>query len=232
MSMHTHTTLQAILFDLDGVLVDSRGPITSCINHALEREGLAPFPVEALYRCIGPPLLPSFARLLEERGADASRASACVEHYRERYRVIAATSTPAFEGIEACVQRLANRFPLVVATSKPTVFAEAILAGVGIDGHFQAIVGPSLDHTHHESKTETVGRALAELGLSSGAAAAMIGDTHFDMEAGRHHGLLTIGVGWGIGDEQELRQAGAHEVVPDPANLATGLLKRSPATPG
>lgn len=224
--MTNSTPLRAILFDLDGVLVDSRGPITSCINHALACEGLESAPPDELQRFIGPPLHDTFVTLLAERGVSVDRAEACVEHYRERYRVIAPLETPAFEGIEGCLEALAERHPCAVATSKPEAFARPILERLGLARHFAAIVGPPLVRSHAETKTGTVGRAIRTVGDLPPASIAMIGDTHFDMAAGRAHGLHTIGVSWGIGSEQELTDAGAHELVDTPDALRAALLTR------
>lgn len=219
--------LRAVLFDLDGVLVDSRDPIAASINHALHREGLAVAPREQLHRFIGPPLHETFELLLGERGAPLERAAVCVEHYREHYRVIAPRDTPAFPGVEACLAALAAHYRLVVATSKPEAFARPILQSLGLDRFFHAIVGPPLSATHAETKTQTVGRAMKSLGdAASAEEIAMVGDRHFDILAGRTHGLHTIGVRWGIGSDHELHTAGAHELVATPEALSVALLER------
>ncbi|MDP9386238.1 MAG: HAD hydrolase-like protein [Actinomycetota bacterium] len=67
----------AILFDLDGVLIDSRAAIMGCINHALTEHGLPARAPADLHRYIGPPLLESFAQL-----AGADRAPGCLAAYR------------------------------------------------------------------------------------------------------------------------------------------------------
>lgn len=217
--------MAAALFDLDGVLVDSRRPIAQCINHALEREGLAPEPEAALHGFIGPPLRDCFAALLAARGRSEDRVASCIGHYRERYREVAPTETPAFPGIAACLEALAPRLPLAVATSKPEAFARPILESLGLARHFRAIVGPPLRETHAEDKTRTVARALAAFAPAApGTPVAMIGDRHFDVRAGAAHALLTIGVTWGIGDEAELREAGADLLVASPFALRELLL--------
>jgi phosphoglycolate phosphatase len=65
-------TPAAVLFDLDGVLVDSRVAITRCINHGLAAVGAVERPPEELERWIGPPLLDAFAALA---GADRAAAA-------------------------------------------------------------------------------------------------------------------------------------------------------------
>src|SRR3954453_14082581 len=87
-----------VLFDLDGVLVDSRGPISSCINHALAAHGLPERDPAALYRSIGPPPLRPVAQLLGESVASPAVAR-CAATYRERYAVASLTETAVTPGI-------------------------------------------------------------------------------------------------------------------------------------
>jgi len=212
--------IQAVLFDLDGVLVDSRAPIARSINHALTRHGLPSRPEESLHPWIGPPLHDTFVTLLAEASADVTLAASCVAAYRERYRAASLEETHAFPGVAGLVARLAERAALAVATSKPVEFAGAILHTLGLAASFRAVVGPPLD-ARAEPKAQTVERALARLGLPArtGAPAVMVGDRRFDVEAGRAHGLRTVGVTWGIGSARELRDAGADDLVESPEEL-------------
>ncbi len=212
---------RALLFDLDGVLVDSRAAIAASINHALEGLGLPRAPERSLHRFIGPPLGEAFRTLLRELGADPGQAPRAVALYRERYRERCVAETPLFPGIREALEGLHGRRPLAVATSKPVAFAEPILRARGLAELFDCIEGPSLDPVG-EPKAETVARALRRLGLwpVSPGEAVLVGDRHHDVDAARAHGLIPVGVAWGIGSEQELRRAGAALILREPAELA------------
>ncbi len=216
-----------LFFDLDGVIVDSREPITRCMNAALQAIGQAPEPARALERFIGPPLHAAFAEVLKLRGLPEAgieaQAEACVAAYRSRYRSVS-LETPAFEGIPAVLAVLCDRYRLAIATSKPEAFARPILEARQLDHHFDHVAAPPLEATHLEDKTATLGHGLAALGLErpragAGAPAVMIGDRASDIAAGRHHGLPTVGVAWGIGGAEELRGAGADWIVASPTDL-------------
>jgi phosphoglycolate phosphatase len=216
--------LKAVLFDLDGVLVDSRAPIARSINFALEACGLASRPEAALHPLIGDSLHAIFVGLLREAGADPARAPECIAHYRELYRELSLTETRLVPGVAALLEALAGRRPLAVATSKPVAFAGPILERLGIAGRFAAVVGPELVPGAAEPKRETAARALAALGLAPGAPAALVGDRHHDVSAARALRIAAVGVTWGAGSEAELREAGAEWIVTAPGELGRLLL--------
>jgi phosphoglycolate phosphatase len=212
-----------VLFDLDGVLVDSRGPITGCINRALATNGFPEREPSDLYGYIGPPLLTAFAEIL---GAPVTAAavSDCVATYRELYAEASLTETEVTPGIADALAALRDEGRrLAVATSKPRPFAEPLLEVLGMRAYFDVVAGPELDASA-EDKTTTVGAALSALGVNGGArAGAMVGDRSFDMLAARAHGLRAVGVGWGIGSRAELEAAGAERFVTSPAELPAAV---------
>jgi len=209
--------VQAVLFDLDGVLIDSRLAIVRCIEHALRENGL-PVPENgALERFIGPPLIDGFTEL-----AGAERAAACLASYRERYVESSLVETAVMPGAAEMLVTVATHLPVAVATSKPRVYAEALCERLGLAPHLRAVAGPELG-APEEVKAATVERALAALGLAPGAAAALVGDRRHDAEAARANRIACVGVLWGIGDEAELRAAGADPIVARPSEVPAAL---------
>ncbi|MCW2991850.1 MAG: family hydrolase [Solirubrobacterales bacterium] len=198
----------AVLFDLDGTLVDSRAPVASCINDALVAHGLAPRDPAELHAFIGPPLHATFVLL-----AGADLADRCVARFREVYRVRAPLETPVFAGVAELLGALAGR-PLAIATSKPQEVTDPLIDALGLRGHFAAVVGPPLHRD--DTKAQTIAQALRALGVSEGA---MVGDRSFDMLGAKANGLRAIGALWGIGDEAELRAAGADALAATPADV-------------
>jgi phosphoglycolate phosphatase len=203
----------SVIFDLDGVLIDSRAAITGCLNRALAEHGLPERPPEELYRFIGPPQSSAFAELLDEP-FDSPRVRACIASYRACYAETALANTDVFPGIPKALAALAGEHRLAVATSKARPFAESMLRGLGLRDRFAFVAGPELDA--HDTKTVTLGHALAALGDTR---AVMVGDRSFDMVAAIAHGLPGIGVAWGIGSRDELTQAGARTIVGAPGEL-------------
>jgi phosphoglycolate phosphatase len=218
--------IATVLFDLDGVLVDSRSSIATCMRHALDGAGLAAPDDHVLHAHIGPPIHDSFEALVTRLGGDAGLVPALVERYRERYRDTCIAETPAFPEIPALLADLARHRRLGVVTSKPVAFARPILAALGLARHLAIIEGPSLQ-ARSEAKAVTLARALVALAPPRTETVAMVGDRSHDIAAGRVHGLVTIGVLWGFGTRAELKGAGADAIVATPAELvfAINLLK-------
>jgi phosphoglycolate phosphatase len=212
-----------ILFDMDGVLVDSRAPIARCMAHALRAHGLTPPPDAFLHALIGPPLATAFATILAHLGADAALAPTLIASYRERYQATSVAETPACPGVHALLDALAPGRRLGVVTTKPRAFAAPILAARGLDRHMVIIEGTSLDPAP-EAKTVTLGRALAALAPVDKPRTVMVGDRSHDVVAGRAHGLGTVGVLWGIGDREELGEA--DHLAATPEELAAYFTRR------
>ena len=202
----------AAIFDLDGVLADSREAFARCVNAALAGAGFAERPAEELHPFLGPPLRGTFLQLT----GDDALAAECLDAYRERYREHSAAETTVPDGVADAVRQLAQRMPLAVATSKARALSVPLLRALGLLDSFAVVEGPALD-AHFETKAQTIGRAL--LGLPAGASPVMVGDTRFDVEGAHAHGLPCVGVLWGIGSEEELREAGADAVAATPEEL-------------
>ena len=202
-----------VIFDLDGVLVDSRAVFLSCVNHAFAKLGLPGRADEELLPYIGPPFAYAFGELLGV-AHDAPIVTACIDGYRERYATASLTETTVAPGIPEALEALDGR-RLAVATSKPQAFAEPLLEAMGLRAHFDVVAGPDLS-ARAEDKTETLGRALHTLGPTR---AVMVGDRSFDVSAAHAHGLPAIGVTWGIGTPGELHDAGAERTIDRPDEL-------------
>jgi phosphoglycolate phosphatase len=206
----------AVLFDLDGCLVDSRVPFARSLNAALAAHGLPERDPEELARYLGPPIQGTLHELVQED--EHELIPALLTTYRARYREHGLADTPVFDGIPELLGGLRDAgLPLVVCTTKAQMLAEPLLEIVGLRGFFTAVAGTPAD-IGEEPKTITLARALTLLpdGL---AHPVMVGDRRFDIEAAHANGLPGIGVRWGIGDDEELRAAGADAVVSTPAEL-------------
>lgn len=204
--------VRGLIFDLDGVLIDSVPSIAACLGEALTRMGRPVIAAAEVRRFVGPPIEETAAALLgSEEPAAIERF---VGFYRERYARTCVQETLPAPGLREVLAVLASRWPLAVATSKPEVFARPILAALGVARLFvdEGICGRSLA-LDRADKAGVIARVLPRLGGADGL--VMIGDRAHDVVGARAHGIPTIGVLHGAGSREELEQAGARWLAED-----------------
>ena len=213
------------LFDLDGTLTDPKEGITTCVQYALHSLGIEEPDLDRLESFIGPPLKDSF---MEFYGMDEEQAQAAVKKYRERFNDKGLYENEIYPGIAPMLQMLSEKgFRLAVASSKPTVFVEKILEHFGIRQYFKVVVGSELDGSR-TSKDQVVMEALRQL---FGAKPIlyhevyMIGDRRFDVEGARAMKGESVGVTYGYGGMEELREAHAGYIVESVEELREFLLR-------
>jgi phosphoglycolate phosphatase len=210
----------AVLFDLDGTIVDSAPGITATLAYTFERLGL-PIPTPAeLLRWVGPPILDSFRDLA---GFDAEQSRLALDIYREKYLAVGVYDASLYPGVDAVLHAIhAAGIPLSLATSKPETPARAVLEHFGLIEPFDELTGASDDEVR-SAKKDVVEEALRR--LEAGGAdlthTVLIGDRHHDVEGAAHHGVPTIFVTWGYGSPAEA--AGAIAVVDTPQQLLEEL---------
>jgi phosphoglycolate phosphatase len=204
-----------ILWDLDGTLVDSIPAVASSFNHVLKEYGLPTRSHDELRPYIGPGLDNIIAELLNIEEAEEIAAAKAI--YRTYYEQILRTSEP-FQGVvEALEQFKSIGAQQFVATAKYEQYARWIIEANDLKQYFSGIYGSTIDGKYAD-KRELLTRLFEQENLRK-ADTVMIGDTKFDMEAGRYIDIATTGVLWGYSDETSLKAAGAHDIVKTPAEL-------------
>ena len=195
---------KCVIFDLDGTLTRSEEGIWNCVKYAAEKLGFPEPDAPTLRKFIGPPLGYSFR---EYMGMDEAMAEKAVEAYRERYNVVGLFENRVFPGIRRLLRTLKREgWYIGVATGKPQVASERIIAYFGLDKFIQRICGPTAGHS--ADKVELIRSALPEGWDAQTDEIWMVGDRKFDIEGAIGAGVKSIGVGYGYGSEEELRQAG------------------------
>ncbi|MCC8940220.1 HAD family hydrolase [Bradyrhizobium sp. Arg68] len=201
----------AIFFDLDGTLTDPKPGITGSIQYALEKLGRKVPTQDELTWCIGPPLRASFAMLL----GGEEYADRAIELYRERFGTVGLFENSVYPDIAEVLAALrATPRRMFVATSKPHVFATRIIAHFGLSEHFDHVFGSELDGTR-VNKVELLAYALERTGADP-ASAVMIGDRSHDVIGAKRNGIRAVGVTYGYGSAEELREAGASQLCATP----------------
>lgn len=211
-----------IFFDLDGTVTDPYIGITNSILFSLEYyPELAKPEREALKPFIGPPL---YASYMEFFGMDEKTAHEAVEHYREYYRPKGVLECSLYDGMTELLKNLkASNKKIYLATSKPEGFAIQILEHFEIKQYFDGIYGSTLDGSRVK-KEDVLAYALAESGAEPNLS-VMVGDTVFDVTGALQNKIPCIGVSYGYGERDAIKESGAISVADSVSELQTLLLK-------
>jgi pyrophosphatase PpaX len=183
---------RAVLFDLDGTLIDSVELIVNSALYAFEKCG-QPAPGAAEWLAdLGLPLRTMFGRFI----SDESALEQLVAGYREYQLANHDRLVRPYDEVTTTLTALHDRgHALAVVTSKAEPLARRGLAHVGLDGFFHVIVGLE-SCTRHKPDPEPVHTALDRLGMQP-KDAAFVGDSPHDMAAGRAAEVTTIAALWG-----------------------------------
>jgi phosphoglycolate phosphatase len=190
-----------LVFDLDGTLVDTAPDLISALNYVLDREGMAPVPLDAARNMIG-----AGARKLLERGLEVDGRVMSVgdidrltRDFIDYYADHIADASRPFDGLESALDDLAAQgFRFAVCTNKLEWLSKRLLDQLGLSARFAAICGADTFGVAKPDPAilrETVARAGGQI-----AATIMVGDAGPDIGVARRAGVPVIGVEFGYTD--------------------------------
>ena len=210
---------KAVLFDMDGTLLDTLADMAAAVNHILSVHGYPLRTVEEVRAFVG-----NGARKLMERAllpdVTGDAFEALLEEYRQWYEAHACVKTAPYPGVPAVLAALHRAgVRCAVVSNKPDGATRELAArffpGLPAFGQQDGIPAkPAPDMVYH---------ALAELGVEA-SAAAYVGDSEVDVALARNAGLPLIAVSWGFRGREALEEAGAALVVDDAATLLENML--------
>jgi len=213
----------AVLFDLDGTLIDTAPDFIRCLNQLRQQHGLAPLPPEQIRRSVsnGARAMVRVGFGLEPEHQDyAGKHSA----FLDLYEAGVAVETTLFEGIEELLQTLEARdIPWGIVTNKPARFAVPLIQALGLADRCAALVCP--DHVA-ERKPHPEALFLACTQITADPARAIyVGDHERDIEAGRNAGMRTIAVRYGYIEEPESVELWQADIIADTVSDLAKLLQ-------
>jgi phosphoglycolate phosphatase len=211
----------ALVFDLDGTLIDSRRDITTAINRMRAELGLPAIPLADVVTMVG-----EGARLLVERalgpGFTPDQVDQALVRYLGSYGEVCLDETVTYPGIVEMLEALAPRYPLALLSNKGEAFSRRILDGLGLTRFFAEIVGGDSLPTR---KPDPAGlHLLAErLGVPL-ERLLLVGDTWIDAETAHNAGCAFALVEWGFPRPPKLGEVKADLRVARAGELAAALL--------
>jgi phosphoglycolate phosphatase len=209
--------VEALLFDLDGTLVDTRQDIFESLNYALAALGRPRRTLDEVTRFIGDGARELLKRALGEENRALSEA---LEIFRSHYLAHCVDHARLYPGVRDILDRFSHK-ALAVVTNKLEAHTRAVLEALQVADRFQAVLCADLA-LPRKPAPDLLLEGARRLNVAPGRA-MMVGDSPMDVEAGRRAGMRTCAVTYGYRPEEELRAAGPDLVVSRMADLASLL---------
>jgi phosphoglycolate phosphatase len=194
-------TIRLVIFDLDGTLIDSRLDLVHSVNAALRHIGRPELPEDIIagYVGDGAPIL--IQRALGGEAVDEPLVRRGLEFFLSYYRQHKLDHTTVYSGVAealAAIQSSQNGVPrrMAVLSNKPVIPSRAIVEALGLGSFFSQVYGGN-SFTTKKPDPEGARKLLEEYRVRP-EQAAMVGDSHVDIQTGQNAGLFTIGVTYGF----------------------------------
>lgn len=216
--------IHAVIFDLDGTLVNSLGDIADAANRMLTSCGFAPHPEDAYRYFVGDGVVMLVKRALPANARDERTVRSCVEIFRTEYGSRWNNKTRLYEGVPEMLDRVASLgLPMGILSNKPHAWTRAMVTELLPRWQFSHVLGQREGMPQKPDPTAALEIAVAM--QIPPEAVLYVGDMPVDMEMGRSAGMCSVGVLWGFRDREELQGAGASVIVEQPTEVAHLLEK-------
>ena len=219
--MSTVPLRKAVLFDLDGTLIDTTDLILKCFEHSWGTVCGLSQERNTLLQTFGMPLRVAMSRLWSNLG-HTDEAEVMVERLVSEYRAFNLanhdTLAKPFNGTAAILERLKSRgYEIGVVTSKGRELGRRGLELFGLSSYFDVAIYLE-DTTRHKPDPDPILTGLERLQISA-ASAAYVGDSPHDILAGRAAGVRTVAALWGPGERADLEQQDPDHLAESPESL-------------
>ena len=190
----------AVIFDLDGTLLDSLRDLWSAVNYALRTHGFPERTLEQIRRDVGNGAV-NLIRCSLPEGTSEETLEAVLNTYRPYYQEHCREATCAYEGVTEALRALAEKYPVAIVSNKPDAAAKKLCAD-----YFPCVYTMGqIEGCPRKPAGDMVLRTMAHLGVEK---AVYVGDTEVDVLTARNAGIPCVSVLWGFRTRQQLEAAG------------------------
>jgi phosphoglycolate phosphatase len=189
------SSVRALIFDLDGTLIDSQRDLILSVNAMLREMGREQLHEDTISGYIGHGAPQLVRRALGGNAGDQDCERA-LQFFLSHYNEHKLDNTCAYPGVPEALERLAH-YPMAILTNKPVRVSVRILEGLGLAKYFRAVYGGNSFET---KKPDPLGAntILREFAASPNEA-IVIGDSEVDVQTARNAGTLAAAVNYGFG---------------------------------
>ena len=211
-------TYKAVIFDLDGTLLDTLADLADAMNRTLEERGFPVHPLGAYRYFVGNGVAKLVERALPPEKRNDALMTDCKREFMEEYDRNWNRKTRPYDGVPDLLDALTlKRIPMAVFTNKPHAFARRCVQAFLSKWKFEAILGQREGHPMKPDPTVPL-KIAGHLNIPP-QQFLYLGDSDVDMETAVNARMLPVGALWGFRSEKELRESGAAEVIARPTDL-------------
>ncbi len=190
--------VRALIFDLDGTLIDSKLDLALAVNAALEELGRGPLPHNTIFSYVGN----GAANLIAQALGEAATEEECLrglEFFIKYYSAHKLDNTALYPGVRETLDALKG-MPMAVYTNKPVRVSRSIIQELGLADHFRSVYG---GNSFERKKPDPMGVELILREFGAAPAQAMfVGDSEIDVQTARNAGTWVCGVTYGFGSHR------------------------------
>ncbi len=208
---------RAVIFDLDGTLLDTLRDLADATNAVLRRRGMPEHPVDDYRLLVGEGMDRLVVRALPPVSRDPATVAAALAELRREYAGSWRLHTRPYPGIPAVLEALGARgVPAAVLSNKVDEFTREMVQQY-FGSRFAVVRGARAGVPLKPDPTAAL--AVAASLRVAPRDVMLVGDTRVDMDTARAAGMVPVGVLWGFRDEEELRAHGAAHLAREPGDL-------------
>lgn len=208
----------AVIFDLDGTLLDTLEDIADAANRVLASRGYPTHSLDVHRAAVGNGARVLMEKVLPPANRDSATVQECFEAFRKDYGTHWKIKTKPYPGIREMLDTIQGRgLTMAVLSNKPADFTRKCVDGILSKWKFHAVMGGE-DGLPNKPDPAGAFEISKRLGIAS-KDFVYLGDTGVDMETANRAGMFAVGALWGFRDRSELEQHGANRVIEKPIEL-------------
>ena len=209
---------KAVIFDLDGTLLDTLEDLSNSLNRVLRDKGLPTHPIESFRNFVGNGSAMLVSRALPSTTRNDRLIADCLDAFLKEYSHNWNVKTKPYLGIPKLLDILSEKhIRMAVLTNKPQHFADLCIQEFFSGWNCNIILG---QRDEIPMKPDPVGaREIARIFDVPSTEIIFLGDSHIDMQTAVSANMLPVGVAWGFSSTKELQDSGAVKTIRQPIEL-------------
>ena len=209
---------EAVLFDLDGTLIDTVDDIGDAANRVLSNRGFPIHPISAYYQFVGEGIRVLFTRALPKERRNEDLINTCLKEFVEDYRRNYDVKSKPYDGIPEMLNALNVRgLKLAILSNKPDPLTKDCVTSLLSNWDFGVVFGQR-DSVPRKPNPQAALEIAEKLSISP-SDFLYLGDTSIDMKTAVSAGMFPIGAAWGFRSVKELNENGARVIIDKPIQL-------------